>query len=112
MDVEFDKDTQFNNNRFKLKTEILNWLLYTENYFRVKPIVYASYNFKTQFLQDKCFSQYPYWIAHYYVDSLSYEGNWSFWQHTDAGHVDGIDGYVDLNLFNGNAEDIENMCLK
>ena len=29
-------------------------------------------------------SAYPYWIAHYYVDSVKYQGKWDFWQHTDC----------------------------
>ena len=112
LDIEFDKEIQFTNDAYRQKTEIQNWLLYTENYYRIKPIIYASYNFKSQFLQDPFFEQYPYWIAHYYLDSLTYVGNWNFWQHTDAGHVDGIDGFVDLNLFNGNEDELNNMCLR
>jgi len=111
LDIEFDKFNSVENDN-SLKKEILNWLFYVENYYRVKPIIYASFNFKTSFLKDKVFDDYPYWIAHYYVDTLSYEKKWRFWQHTDAGHVDGIDDYVDIDLFNGNKNDLIKMCIK
>ncbi len=112
LDIEIDKEFMTFNNISHIKQEILNWLFYTENYFRVKPIIYASYNFRNIYLNDSIFNQYPYWIAHYYVDSLTYDGRWTFWQHTDAGHVDGIDGFVDLDIFNGNYNDLNNLCLK
>jgi GH25 family lysozyme M1 (1,4-beta-N-acetylmuramidase) len=28
-------------------------------------------------------------------------GGWTFWQHSSTGTVPGIDGYVDLDRFNG-----------
>ena len=51
-------------------------------------------------------------MAHYYVDSLVYNGEWAFWQHTDVGKVDGIKGYVDINLFNGKYQDLVDMTIK
>ena len=29
--------------------------------------------------------------------------SWTFWQHSETGHVNGIDGYVDFNVFNGDS---------
>ena len=107
LDIEVD----FEENYDSLKTEILNWLVFVENYYRVRPIIYASYKLKMDFLNDSIFNQYPYWIAHYYVDSLQYTGSWSFWQHTDAGHVDGIDGYVDIDVFNGSTKKFNELLI-
>lgn len=111
LDLEIDINLS-GDNYYKLKNEIIDWLSYVGKHYATKPIIYASYKFKEHFLNDKIFDEYPYWIAHYYVDSLSYNGNWTFWQHTDAGHVDGIDGYVDIDLFNGKKEELKNLCLK
>ena len=108
LDVEVDYEENYDS----LKHEILNWLSFVENHYRVRPIIYASYRLKTDFLNDSIFNQYPYWIAHYYVDSLQYEGSWTFWQHTDAGHVDGIDGYVDIDVFNGSKEKFNQLLIK
>ncbi len=112
LDIEFDKNYNNGQQDNNVKYEILNWLIYVENYYRVKPIIYASFNLKDQYLKESLFNVYPYWIAHYYVDSLQYDGNWDFWQHTDAGHLDCIDGYVDIDLFNGNKEKLNKLCIE
>ena len=74
---------------------------YVEKHYSVTPILYTGYKFRTSYLNTPDFDHYPYWIAHYYVDTLEYKGEWAFWQHTDAGRVDGINGDVDINVFNG-----------
>ena len=58
------------------------------------------------------FNAYPYWIAHYYVDSVRYQGKWHFWQHTDVGSVPGIKEDVDLNVFNGSLEELKKLTIK
>ncbi|HAW7953768.1 TPA: hypothetical protein JLO29_000038 [Escherichia coli] len=32
---------------------------------------------------------------------------WRFWQHSDRGQVDGINGPVDFNVFNGTVEELQ-----
>ena len=83
-----------------------------EAHYGVKPILYTSYKFKKRYLNDSIFDSYPYWIAHYYVDSVKYEGKWHFWQHTDVGNVPGIEEEVDLNVFNGTLEELLGMTLR
>lgn len=92
--------------------KVLKWLRYTEKHYGVSPIIYASKKFKDKYLSDSRFSSYPYWIAHYYKESLDYDNAWSFWQHTDIGMVPGIKGDVDMNVFNGNAGDLDMMLIK
>ena len=75
----------------ELKTAVKTWLDRVEAHYGVKPILYTSYKFKKRYLSDSIFNAYPYWIAHYYVDSVRYEGKWHFWQHTDVGTVPGIE---------------------
>lgn len=96
----------------KLQSEVKKWMGQVEKHYGVKPILYTSYKFKTSYLNTPDFDQYPYWIAHYYVDSLEYKGEWKFWQHTDAGRVDGVKGYVDINVFNGDIQDLMDMTIK
>jgi lysozyme len=92
--------------------EILTWLHVVEDKYHVKPIIYTYYKFKTKYLGTQVFDDYPYWIAHYYVDKVEYEGDWKFWQHTDAGRLPGIKGYVDFNLYNGSFYDLKQLCIK
>lgn len=95
----------------KLQQDLKVWLRKVESHYGVKPIIYASYKFKTRYLNDSVFNTYPYWIAHYYVDSVQYQGEWKFWQHTDVGTLPGIDEKVDLNIFNGSLPELKQLLL-
>ena len=88
-----------------LKIAVKTWLDRVESH-------YTSYKFKSRYLNDSVFNTYPYWIAHYYVDSVKYEGPWHFWQHTDVGNVPGIKEEVDLNVFNGSLEQLQALTLQ
>lgn len=98
-------------NAYKLRKGVQTWLQKIEKHYRVKPILYASYKFKLRYLNDSIFNSYPYWIAHYYVDSVAYQGEWKFWQHTDSGILPGIQEEVDLNVFNGTLDELKRMTI-
>ena len=93
------------------QTDILTWLHIVENKYGVKPIIYTYYKFKDSYLSAPVFDDYPYWIAHYYVDKVEYQGKWKFWQHTDAGKLPGIKGSVDLNIYNGSYYDLMRLTI-
>ena len=108
LDVEHKPKQQTNE---EFKASILQWLNIVEKHYKVKPIIYTYHKFKMKYLNDSIFDQYPYWIAHYYVDSVEYRGRWKFWQHTDAGKLPGIKGNVDLNIYNGSYYDLRQMTI-
>jgi lysozyme len=91
--------------------DVLTWLHIVEDKYHVKPILYTNYKFKMNYLSAPVFDDYPYWIAHYYVDKIEYQGAWKFWQHTDAGKLPGIRGYVDFNIYNGSFYDLKKLCM-
>lgn len=91
--------------------DILTWLHIVEDKYHVKPIIYTYYKFKENYLNTPVFDDYPYWIAHYYVDKVEYKGAWKFWQHTDVGQLPGINGYVDFNIFNGSFYAMKKMTI-
>lgn len=95
----------------ELQREALIWLRLLERRYGVPPIIYTGLKFKQDYLNAESFERYPFWIAHYYVDSLRYEGVWKFWQHTDLGHVRGIRGDVDLNIYNGSMYDLRRLTI-
>lgn len=101
-----DVETIGRKSKEELQMAVKQWLLAVEQYYGVKPIIYTSYKFKERYLNDSIINSYPYWIAHYYVDTVRYSGHWEFWQHTDVGTVPGIDHEVDLNVFNGSLSDL------
>lgn len=91
--------------------DVLTWLHIVEDKYHAKPIIYTYYKFKEKYLSSPVFDDYPYWIAHYYVDKVQYQGKWKFWQHTDAGKLPGIKGYVDFNIYNGSFYDLRKLCI-
>lgn len=100
----------------KSKTDIqrmaMEWLNAVERHYGVKPIIYSSYRFRRDILDDPCFDVYPFWMAHYYVSQPATDITWSFWQHTDCGKLDGIRGTVDCNVFNGDDDAFESLLIK
>lgn len=109
LDVEHKRKDQ---SKEDFQKEVLTWIHIVEDYYHVKPIIYTYYKFKEQYLDDERFNDYPYWIAHYYVDKMGYQGEWRFWQHTDAGRLPGIKGNVDLNIYNGSYYELQQLCIE
>lgn len=107
-----DVEVKGNKDGEELRQAVHAWMEIVERHYGVKPILYTSYKFKMRYLNDSVSNTYPYWIAHYYVDSVRYEGDWKFWQHTDVGSVPGISKEVDLNIFHGSLEELEAMTLR
>ncbi|MBR6263042.1 MAG: glycoside hydrolase family 25 protein [Prevotella sp.] len=108
LDVE-SKPDNMSDEDFQL--EVLAWLHIVEDKYHAKPIIYTYYKFKEKYLNDSRFASYPYWIAHYYVQEVQYQGPWKFWQHTDVGRLPGIKGYVDLDIYNGSHYDLKKLTL-
>lgn len=96
----------------KVRKDALTWLRRVERKYGVRPILYTYYKFKLKYFSGRDFDEYPYWIAHYYVDTLKYKGAWKFWQHTDLGQIDGIKPRVDLNVYNGSMYDLEKFTIQ
>ncbi|HMU47688.1 MAG TPA: glycoside hydrolase family 25 protein [Chitinophagaceae bacterium] len=87
----------------QLRAELKKWLNVVENHFGVKPIIYTNVDFYHRYLGSE-FDQYPLWVAHYYqLEKPQIKRNWIFWQHSDAGRVNGIYSKVDFNVFNGDS---------
>ncbi len=61
------------------------------------PMVYASKSWFQDHLNVSQLSGYRIWVAHY-ADKCGYKGTYHIWQNTDKGKVDGVPGYVDMNI--------------
>lgn len=95
----------------EIRREALAWLKRVESQYDVPPIIYTGLKFKQKYLSTPEFERYPFWIAHYYVQEVGYNGAWRFWQHTDMGRIDGIKGSVDLDIYNGSMYDLRQFLL-
>jgi len=95
-----------------IQQRALDWLLMIEKHYKVKPIIYTNVDFYENFLDGK-FDDYPLWVAHYYVkDKPRIERKWTIWQHNEKGRVNGIDAFVDFNVFNGDSAAFKKLLTK
>ena len=94
----------------QLQEDALKWLVEIEKHYNVRPIIYTSVKFKKKYLNRSEFDEYPLWIANY-ADSLSYDGEWEFWQYSETGKVDGIGCYVDLDVYHTTLESFESLLI-
>ncbi len=60
-------------------------------------MVYASKSWFGSHLDASKLSGYKIWVAHY-ADKCGYKGTYHIWQNTSKGKVDGVPGYVDMNI--------------
>lgn len=93
-----------------LKVGLKRWLDEVESYYKVKPILYSGDKYYTDFLQKE-FNGYILWIANYNFWIEDPKDHWNFWQFSEKGTVRGIKGNVDLNIFNGNIEELERIAI-
>jgi lysozyme len=94
----------------KLQKRLQDCLDALEKKYDTKPIIYCNVDFYKAHLGDK-FNDYPLWCAHYQVDKPDIDRNWTIWQHSDRGHVNGIDGNVDFNTVNGDLISLKSLCV-
>lgn len=96
----------------KLRKEVKNFLQTAEQYYGVKPIIYTNVDFYKQYLSGQ-FEDYPLWVAHYLrQDTPRISREWLFWQHSEAGRVNGITYKVDFNVFNGDSVAFRNVLME
>ncbi len=92
---------------------VKTWLYTIEIKYGIKPILYTNVKFYNKYLAGH-FDEYPKWIARYNSKepTLACGKNWEFWQYGDKGKIDGIRGAVDFNVFHGNLQELDQLCLQ
>lgn len=75
-------------------------------YYGRKPVIYTTPDFYEAILDDGAFSDYPFWLrSTKHFPSVRYGAHpWVIWQYQADGHIPGIEGKVDRNVFNGKAD--------
>ncbi|MGO4821810.1 MULTISPECIES: glycoside hydrolase family 25 protein [unclassified Flavobacterium] len=90
----------------RLKVGLKRWLNKVEAHYKVKPIIYTGEKYYDDFLKEE-FSDYLFWIANYNFYREKIQEDWLFWQFTEKGSVPGISGNVDVNIYNGDLQQLE-----
>jgi lysozyme len=95
-----------NQSMTNLKIGLRRWLQAIESHYKVKPIIYTGEKYYDDFLKEE-FSDYLFWIANYNFYREEIQDDWLFWQFTERAAVPGIVGNVDVNIYNGDLQQLQ-----
>ena len=94
-----------------LRAGLRRWLNIVEKHYGMKPVIYTGESFYHDFLRDE-FAGYDFWIANYNFFVESIDNEWTVWQFTEKAAIRGIEGPVDVNIFNGSRAEMEKLVKK
>ncbi|KIC03375.1 glycoside hydrolase [Flavobacterium sp. JRM] len=89
-----------------LKKGLKRWLNKVEEHYKVRPIIYSGERYYDDFLKEE-FSDYLFWIANYNFYREKIEDDWLFWQFTEKATMPGIKHTVDVNIYNGDLQQLQ-----
>jgi len=89
-----------------LKKGLKRWLIKVEKHYQVRPIIYSGERYYSDFLKEE-FGDYLFWIANYNFYREKIEDDWLFWQFTEKASLPGIKHRVDVNIYNGDIEQLQ-----
>ena len=95
-----------------LRIGLKRWLNIIEDHYGIKPIIYSSDHYFKTYLSKKEFRDYTLWIANFNNMRHPKENKWLIWQFTEKGTLNGVDGFVDFNVFRGNKEELNDLLKK
>ena len=106
-----DVETYDGASKVQIITAMRQWLYAVEIHYNVKPIIYTNLKFFNKNLAGQ-FKEYPLWIARYNnrEPRLADNREWDFWQYGNKGTIEGIDGFVDFNVYRGDFMDLDSIC--
>ena len=76
-----------------------------------KPIIYTEYR-GYEYLRGRVDNYHLWFRDVLFRPKLPDDRSWLFWQYHDRGRLDGIEGDVDLNVFNGSRRDFEGLLTR
>lgn len=75
------------------------WCNAIEKHYGVKPILYTYDSYYNDYLKNKGFEDYDFFIARYNPVTMPRVPHLEFWQFSEHGKAGGIKKYVDLDLY-------------
>lgn len=106
LDVE-EYSIEGDSNLTDMEAGVLKWLATVEKALGVKPMVYCDPSFANTYLTSSKFAAYKLWVAEYgakspIIPNAWKGGTWTVWQRTPRGEIEGVEGNVDHDIYNGN----------
>ncbi|HEC76887.1 MAG TPA: PKD domain-containing protein, partial [Thermoplasmatales archaeon] len=115
-----DIETGANLGKSYLSNWINEWMNTVKSETGVEPILYVNSNYARDYL-DGSIANYDLWIAHWTCDpnaspNIGIWDDWDFWQYYSPdycgeNYVPGINGGVDLNIFNGDMSRLQDFII-
>ena len=98
-----DLEQNDNYSKKKYRQELNKFIKLVEEYFGEKPILYSLTNFYNKYLANH-FLDHKLFLGFYNLEyekiNLKDQKNWSIWQFSQQGKVEGIKSNVDINVIN------------
>ena len=89
----------------QVQNQLLRCLFELEKHYKCKPIIYTNVDTYNKYIKG-FFDEYPLWLCKLCTEPQL--KTWTFWQYTHKGLIPGIQGNVDMNIFNGTYTDFIN----
>jgi lysozyme len=107
-----DVETTAGASNEQLWSGVATWLQTVEQATGRQPILYTAPVFWNAHAPDLTLTRYPLWLADYAAEPTLPDGwtSWLFWQHSETGSVAGVTGAVDLDLFSGTAQQLQELA--
>jgi len=80
------------------RTQVIRSFCETMNSLGYRAGFYANKNWLNNKIDTASLSEFDIWLAQYRAPEPDYQGDYSIWQYTSKGMVDGINGFVDMDL--------------
>jgi len=101
LDIELWGNLPFYKSDLEIRKEINEFLITAESAFGCKMIIYSNRDSYNRFIKGE-FLHNPIWLCTFNKNpQLPDSRKWLFWQHAHNGKLAGINGYADMNTFNG-----------
>jgi lysozyme len=99
LDVE-EWGNSFLSNRGHVVENIRKFITEVEKKTGTTVMIYTNESGYRKYIQNE-FEEQPLWICSF-NNPPNIEAEWLFWQHSHIGRMDGAEGWLDYNVFNGN----------
>jgi lysozyme len=109
LDIEYSGNCKQRPEREDLLKEVQDFINEVKPVYNMQPILYVTEEIYETYLTEYS-SDMPIWIRDIYFEPELGEDNiWVFWQYANRGRVKGINGPVDLNVFNGRDKEFKRL---
>lgn len=113
VDIEFYGSNSRNKpDAAQVREQLNEFIASIRQYYQTKPIIYTTKKGYDYFIKGY-YDDDPLWIRSV-LTRPGTGGNWMFWQYSNKGKLKGYSGiepYIDLNVFHGTYEELEQLQL-